>query len=116
VTLDWLEDSLFRDKKLPVKDYQLSAVLKNERAKELQAVKIAKGHELAERFVNTSESASGLSVLALVKALIYAVTRSLPCLRRRLQFLLRDHTHQGRHRGRMAGSEVYSIRKLRLNY
>jgi hypothetical protein len=55
VTLDWLEDSLFRDKKLPVKDYQLSAVLKNERAKELQEAKVAKGHELAGRFVNTSE-------------------------------------------------------------
>lgn len=56
MTLDWLEDSLFRDKKLPVKDYQLSAVLKNERAKELQDAKVAKGHELAERFVNTSKS------------------------------------------------------------
>ncbi|OIW34020.1 hypothetical protein CONLIGDRAFT_205965 [Coniochaeta ligniaria NRRL 30616] len=54
VTLDWLEDCLFRDKKLPVKDYQLSAVLKNERAKELQDAKIAKGHELADRFVNTN--------------------------------------------------------------
>lgn len=54
VTLDWLEDSLFRDKKLPVKDYQLNAILRNERAKELQDVKMAKGTELAERFVNTS--------------------------------------------------------------
>ncbi|KAJ9152179.1 hypothetical protein NKR19_g4666 [Coniochaeta hoffmannii] len=54
VTLDWLEDSLFRDKKLPVKDYSLNAVLKNERAKESQVAKLAKGNELAERFVNTN--------------------------------------------------------------
>ena len=56
VTLDWLEDSLFRNKKLPVKDYLLRAVLKNERAKEIDAAKVAKGHELAERFVNPSKS------------------------------------------------------------
>lgn len=64
VTRDWLEDSLLKDKKLPVKDYQLSAILKNERAKELQNAKIAKGNELAERFVNTSELISLSSVLA----------------------------------------------------
>lgn len=54
VTLDWLEDSLFKSKKLPVKDYLLNAVLKNERAQELDSIRIAKGIDLAARFVNTS--------------------------------------------------------------
>lgn len=69
VTLDWLEDSLFRDKKLPVKDYSLNAVLKNERAKESQVAKLAKGNELAERFVNTSRFTSCLLVLRLQRHL-----------------------------------------------
>ena len=86
VTLDWLEDSLFRDKKLPVKDYTLNAVLKNERAKESQAAKLAKGNELAERFVNTSRSIYSLLLLA-IKTLT-RITRPLSRLHRRQQLLL----------------------------
>lgn len=111
MTLDWLEDSLFRDKKLPVKDYQLSAVLRNERANELQKAKVAKGHELAERFVNTSELRLSSMQAHTYKNADSCPRRPLPCLRRWQQLLLRDYTHQGRHRGRMAGTEVYIICK-----
>jgi hypothetical protein len=55
VSLDWLDDTLLKNKKLPEKSYLLTTLLKGEREKRIREQKETKGAELADRFVNTSE-------------------------------------------------------------
>jgi hypothetical protein len=58
VTLDWLEDSIHKNKKLSETPYLLITLLKAERASELEQQKKARAAELEKRFVNTSKSTS----------------------------------------------------------
>ena len=54
VTLDWLEDSMMRGRKLPEEPYSHLRVLRREREKERRRQGILKGMELAVRQVNPS--------------------------------------------------------------
>ncbi|KAK0711581.1 hypothetical protein B0H67DRAFT_541329 [Lasiosphaeris hirsuta] len=53
VTIDWLEDSINKKRRLPEGGYSLDKALKEERAEQRQEVKVAKGLEQAEKAVNT---------------------------------------------------------------
>ncbi|KAK4232155.1 hypothetical protein QBC38DRAFT_523403 [Podospora fimiseda] len=54
VALEWLEFSMIQKKVLPVSEYSMRTVLKEEREKERRLKEVAKGSELAERAVNTN--------------------------------------------------------------
>ncbi|KAK1769225.1 hypothetical protein QBC33DRAFT_347514 [Phialemonium atrogriseum] len=54
VSVDWLEDSINKKRRLKEKPYLLTTALKQERAKIRREVKEAKGLEQAERFVNSN--------------------------------------------------------------
>ncbi|KAK3357226.1 hypothetical protein B0T25DRAFT_579334 [Lasiosphaeria hispida] len=53
VTVDWLEDSINKRRRLPEREYSLDKSLKGERAKQRQDSKVAKGLEQGEKAVNT---------------------------------------------------------------
>lgn len=55
VTVDWLEDSINKKRRLKEKPYLLSSAFKQERAKIRREEKEVKGLEQAERFVNPSK-------------------------------------------------------------
>jgi hypothetical protein len=52
---DWIELSMTNNKKLPVTDYSHKALQKKAMAKKRRSEQIARGHELAERYINTSK-------------------------------------------------------------
>ncbi|KAL1855233.1 hypothetical protein VTK73DRAFT_8620 [Phialemonium thermophilum] len=54
VTVDWLEDSCHKGRRMPEKPYLLTASIKEERAKRLQKERRARAMKLAEKFVNTN--------------------------------------------------------------
>lgn len=53
--MDWLEDALLKNRKLPETEYLLTTFLKEEQGKLLEAKKKARADFLEARFVNTSK-------------------------------------------------------------
>jgi len=62
VTLDWLEDSMTKKRRLPEREYSLDQTLRKEREVERRTLKAIKGAEQAERAVDPSEVFSSLSL------------------------------------------------------
>ncbi|KAK3944285.1 hypothetical protein QBC46DRAFT_441987 [Diplogelasinospora grovesii] len=54
VTIDWLEDSIFKNRRLAEGPFSLLGLLKQERARHRAAIKVRKGVELGNKFVNTN--------------------------------------------------------------